>query len=79
VAGTAVDGQIVHAEQPAATGVTELEAAEAGPVPTALVAATVNVYAVPFVSPETVTVVAGGLPLTVVVACALDPTNGVTV
>ena len=38
-----------------ATGVTLLEAADAGPVPIALVAFTVNVYAVPFVSPDTVT------------------------
>jgi hypothetical protein len=34
-------------------GVTLLEAADAGPVPYALVAVTVNVYAVPFVSPVT--------------------------
>src|SRR5438477_1083126 len=36
------------------TGVTAALAGEAGPVPIALTAATVNVYAVPFVSPETV-------------------------
>jgi hypothetical protein len=35
-------------------GVTELEAAEAALVPTAFVAVTVNVYAVPFVKPVTV-------------------------
>jgi hypothetical protein len=35
-------------------GVTLLEAEEAGPVPTAFVAVTVNVYAVPLVSPVTV-------------------------
>jgi len=35
-------------------GVTLLEAADAGPVPAELVAVTVNVYAVPFVSPVTV-------------------------
>jgi len=35
-------------------GVTGEEAAEAGPVPTALVAVTVNVYGVPLVRPETV-------------------------
>ena len=58
---------------------TELEAAEAGPVPTALVADTVNVYAVPLVSPVTVAVVAGGLPATVVGVCAVVPTYGVTV
>jgi len=37
-----------------ATGVTLLEAPLAGPVPVAFVAVTVNVYAVPFVKPETV-------------------------
>jgi hypothetical protein len=31
------------------------------------------------VKPGTVTVVAGGLPLTVTGVCAADPTNGVTV
>jgi hypothetical protein len=35
-------------------GVTELDAALAGPVPYAFVAITVNVYAVPFVKPLTV-------------------------
>jgi hypothetical protein len=39
-------------------GVTELEAAEDGPVPTALVAVTVKVYAVPLVSPLTAVEVA---------------------
>jgi len=34
-------------------GVTEFEAAEAEPVPTALVAVTVKVYAVPLVRPVT--------------------------
>jgi hypothetical protein len=34
-------------------GVTEFEAAEAVPVPTALVAVTLKVYAVPFVRPVT--------------------------
>ena len=34
-----------------ATGVMAALAAESAPVPTALVAATLNVYAVPFVSP----------------------------
>ena len=37
-----------------ATGVTGLDAPEAGPVPAAFVALTVNVYAVPFVRPVTV-------------------------
>jgi hypothetical protein len=50
----------------AAAGVTALDAADAGPFPIAFVAVTVNVYAVPFVSPVTRTLVAGGLPATVV-------------
>ena len=62
-----------------AVGVTAFDAAEAGPVPTALVADTLNVYAVPLVSPVTVAVVAGGLPVTVVGVCAVAPMNGVTV
>ena len=36
------------------TGVTELDAADALPVPTLFVAVTVNVYGVPLVRPETV-------------------------
>ena len=36
-----------------------MDAVDAGPVPTALVADTVNVYAVPFVNPLTVALVAG--------------------
>jgi hypothetical protein len=47
------------------TGVTEFDAAETALVPTAFVAVTLNVYAVPLVSPVTVVLVAGGLPLTV--------------
>jgi hypothetical protein len=39
-------------------GVTALDGDDAGPVPTALVAVTVKVYEVPFVSPVTVQVVA---------------------
>ena len=62
-----------------AVGVTEFDAADAGPVPTALVADTLNVYAVPFVSPVTFAVVAGGFPVTVVGVCAVVPTYGVTV
>src|SRR5918912_1152678 len=50
-------------------GVTLLEASEAGPVPTAFVAVTVNVYAVPFVSPVTVAVV----------GTSVLPTGGLTV
>ena len=58
---------------------TWLEAADAGPVPTALVALTVNVYAEPFVNPVTVVDVAGGFPVTVTGVCATAPTYGVTV
>jgi hypothetical protein len=42
-AGVADDAQIVHAAQVTGAGVTAADAAEAGPVPTALVADTVNV------------------------------------
>jgi hypothetical protein len=59
--------------------VTAFDGAEAGPVPTAFVAVTMNVYAVPFVKPVTVADVAGGEPVTVVVVCATDPLYGVTV
>jgi hypothetical protein len=60
-------------------GVTALEAAESGPVPTELVADTLNVYVVPFVSPVIVVLVAGGDPDTVVGVWAVDPMYGVTV
>jgi hypothetical protein len=56
-----------------ALGVTLLEAAEAGPVPTLFVADTVKVYAVPLVSPVMVVVVAGGDPAMVVGVSAVDP------
>ena len=79
VDGTTDDGQRVHAEQLAAAGMTAFDSAEAGPVPTALVADTLNVYAVPLVSPVTVTLVSGGLPVTVVGVCAVVPMYGVTV
>jgi hypothetical protein len=58
-------------------GVTAAEAAEAGPVPTALIAETVKVYAVPFVKPVRVWVVA--VELKFVAICAVLPTYGVTV
>src|SRR5215471_7113627 len=58
-------------------GVTALDGAEAGPVPMALVAVTVNVYVVPLVSPVMVVLVAGGDPVTVVGGCAVEPMNGV--
>jgi hypothetical protein len=61
-------------------GVTLLEAADAGPVPIALVAFTVKVYAVPFVSPVTVigldapvAVMLPGLEVTVYEVIGLPP------
>jgi hypothetical protein len=54
------------------TGVTAAEASESAPVPTALIAATVNVYAVPFVNPVTVNDVAAEPVATGV--CAVAPT-----
>ena len=62
-----------------ATGVTELDAADGGPVPIEFVAVTTNVYAVPFVNPLTVADVAGGVPVIVVGVCATAPINGVIV
>jgi hypothetical protein len=59
-----------------AAGVTAAEAADSGPVPTALIAATVNVYAVPLVNPVTVNVVAVDPVVTGV--CAVPPTYAVT-
>jgi hypothetical protein len=47
-----------------AVGVTEFDGAEAGPVPAALVAVTVKVYAVPFASPVTVIGLLEPLPVT---------------
>jgi hypothetical protein len=55
------------------TGVTAFDAADCGPEPLTLDAVTRNVYVVPLVRPPTVAVVAGGEPLTVVDACAVDP------
>ena len=62
-----------------AVGVTGAEAVDSGPVPMTLVALTVNVYAVPLLSPVTVALVAGGEPVTVVGVCAMDPIYGVIV
>ena len=62
-----------------AAGVTLLDAAEAGLVPTLLVAVTVNVYAVPLVRPVTVAAGVAGFPVTVVGVWALAPMKGVTV
>jgi len=60
-------------------GVTAAEAVDVAPVPTAFVAVTRNVYAVPFVSPVIVVVVTGGFPVIVVAVCAVVPMNGVIV
>ena len=62
----------------APVGVTALEWPDAGPEPLALAACTVNVYDVPGVRLRTLAVVAGGEPVTVVVACAVEPMYGVT-
>ena len=62
-----------------ACGVTGVEAAEAGPVPTELAAVTVKLYAVPLVRPVTVQVtagVAGGVE--VVAQCLLVSCTAVT-
>ena len=56
-----------------AVGVTAFEALEAGPGPAPLVAATVNVYAVPSVSPVIVVLVVGGDPVIVVWGWAVLP------
>ena len=61
-----------------AFGVTALDAAESGPVPLPLAAWTLNVYDVPASRSPTFTEVAGGMPVTVTVGCAAEPTNGVT-
>jgi hypothetical protein len=79
VAGTALEGQIVHAVQLVAAGVTAVDGADSALVPTALVAFTVNVYAVPLVSPVMVVLVAGGVPVTVFGVPAVVPAYGVTV
>ena len=63
----------------APVGVTVFDADDCGPVPIALVAETLNVYAVPLVRPVTVAEVAGGLPLTETGVCAVEPMYGVTV
>jgi len=57
--------------------VTGLEAADWGPDPTALVAVTLNVYAVFGVSPVRTVDVTGGEPLTCTELWAVDPMKGV--
>jgi hypothetical protein len=61
----------------AGPGVTTLDGADAGEVPAAFVAVTVNVYAVPLVSPVTTVAVAGAATWTG--AWATEPAYGVTV
>ena len=56
-----------------AVGVTAAEGSDAGPAPAGLEACTVKVYSTPAVSPGTVTLVAGGVPVTVVVCCGTEP------
>ena len=60
----------------AARGVTGGVCAEAGPCPTALAAATVNVYGTPLLRPLTVKLVA--VEEVAIGACAVPPTYGVT-
>ena len=64
---------MVQAPQANKAGVTAFDADDTGPVPTEFVADTVKVYEVPFVSPGTVSLVAGGLPVTVVGVSAVAP------
>jgi hypothetical protein len=54
-------------------GVTDPDGAEAVPAPIPLLAVTVKVYAVPFVSPVTVVLVSGGVPLTILAVCGVAP------
>jgi hypothetical protein len=72
----AVPETAVGAPGTPAVGVKTAEAVESAPVPTALIAATANVYAVPFVRPVTVYVVEVEPVSTGV--CAVPPMNGVT-
>jgi hypothetical protein len=79
---TATNGQLirgVHSPSGAVAGVTGFDSAETGPSPTALVALTVNVYVVPFARPLTVVLLAGGVPVTFIGACAVPPAYGVIV
>ncbi|PPK65359.1 hypothetical protein CLV40_11411 [Actinokineospora auranticolor] len=77
---TATNGQSIGADHwPCgdAVGVTALDGADAGPVPTLLVADTVKVYEVPLVRLGTCSVVAE--PLSTIGVCAAAPANGVIV
>jgi hypothetical protein len=59
--------------------VTEFEGAETGPTPFGFEAWTVNVYVDAGSRFGIVAVVAGGEPVTMVAACAVDPMYGVIV
>lgn len=72
-------GAVVPAVLAGAVGVTAPDAEEGRLLATAFVAVTVNVYALPFVRPPIVVVVAGGDPVTVVGVWAAEPIYGVTV
>jgi hypothetical protein len=75
----AADPKMLHGQCGAVpSGVARFDTGDGGPVPTPFVAVTVNVYVVPFVSPLTVAVGAGGEPVMVAGFWAVLPTNGVT-
>ena len=57
---TGATGALGEAAAAGAVGETAADVADATPVPTEFAAVTVNVYAVPFASPLTVQLVAGG-------------------
>ena len=57
----------------AAAGVTAFDAAESALEPTAFVALTLKVYAVPLVRPPTVALVGAGAPVTSVGVSAVEP------
>src|SRR3954470_8801089 len=61
-----------------ASGVTAPDSADAGASPAGLDAVTLKVYCCPEESPFTTAVVAGGVPVTVVLGSAVVPTYGVT-
>src|SRR5919201_4447625 len=60
-----------------ASGVTGADALDTGPEPAGFEACTLKVYCVPGVSPLILALVAGGVPLSVVGVCAVDPMYGV--
>ena len=76
--GVVADDHNVHGHD-GPDGVTALDEADGGPVPTPFVAVTVKLYVVPFERPKTVADGAGGVPLTIVGVCGVLPIQGVTV